>query len=71
MSPAHRHRDPDSAEHPPGPGSVRAAYGGCYLTGAAVQVVTRRAGIPLQEWTSRCADVIEVDRDTLQRTGLR
>jgi len=36
-----------------------------------VQVVTRLAGIPRQELTSRCPDVSEVDRDTLQRTGLR
>jgi len=38
---------------------------------AAVQVVTRRAGMPLQELTSLCPDVTEVDSDNLQRTGRR
>lgn len=54
-----------------GTGPTPGPYDGCYPTVTAVQVVTRRAGIPLQELTSRCPDVNEVDRDTRHRTGLR
>ncbi len=52
-------------------GQKMGSDGGCYLTVAAMQVETCRARIPLQELTSRCPELSEVDTDTRQRPGLR